>query len=69
MFLTVLTDVIIEFMKLSHIELTKLIDIRFSSSDITGIVLSENLKELRGASLDTANALDIIKTLGVKVVS
>ena len=34
-----------------------------------GISLSENLKELKGATIDIEQALDIIRTKGVDIVA
>jgi hypothetical protein len=42
-------------------------NISFKGSDISGIYLSDTFKELKGASLDVSQALDVAKILGVKI--
>ena len=46
---------------------TSLSDIDFSSCRIDGILVSENLNELKGASINAAQAVDIIKYIGIKI--
>ena len=46
---------------------TPLASVSLASSDISGIILSENLSELKGAKLDVSQALDIAKLLGIEI--
>ena len=46
---------------------TWLRDIRLCGSDIEGIALSPDLHELRGAVLDTAQALSVARLLGIEL--
>ena len=46
---------------------TPLLSVGLDSSDMEGIILSENLKELRGARLDVAQAISIVRTAGAVI--
>ena len=46
---------------------TPLAGIGLAASDISGIVLSENPRELRGAVLDAGQALDIVRLFGAEI--
>ena len=48
---------------------TPLSSVSLASSDIEGIILSEDLSELRGARLDIAQALSVIRVLGVDLMA
>lgn len=46
---------------------TPLSGIALTSSSLSGIALSDNAKELKGAELDVSQALDIVRGMGVEV--
>ena len=48
---------------------TGLDGISLIGSDISGISLSEDLRELRGASLDIAQVMDIARMIGITVTA
>lgn len=47
---------------------TMLSSLSLKQSDISGIYLSSSFKELNGAKLDVAQALDVARIVGVEIV-
>ena len=47
---------------------TPLAGLSLLQSQLDGIILSEDLRELRGASVDPAQAMDIMRTLGAVII-
>ena len=47
---------------------TKLAGIDFSTSNIEGIILSNNFKELKGIKANEIQAIELAKLLGIKIV-
>ena len=47
---------------------TKLEGIDFSTSNIDGIIVSDNFKELKGIKVNEIQAIELSKLIGIKII-